>query len=91
MTGEETILDTTLTPPQLARRWGVAADKVNALIRSGQLRALNLATDPNGRPRYRIYLSDVERFEQARSNKPPLPKAQRRRRRREAMAGKEYF
>jgi hypothetical protein len=83
--------DTTLTPPQLARRWGVAAEKVNALINSGQLIAMNLATDPKGRPRYRIYLSEVERFEQARSNKPPAPRAQRRRRREPAMAGKEYF
>lgn len=59
--------DTTLTPPQLARRWGVAPDKVNALINSGQLRAVNLAVKANGRPRYRIYLSEIERFEQART------------------------
>jgi hypothetical protein len=80
----------TLTPPQLARRWGVAADKVNALINSGQLRAVNLAVNPRGRPRYRIYLSEVERFEAARSTKPPIPK-QRRRRRSAATTGKEYF
>jgi hypothetical protein len=61
----------TLTPPQLARRWGVASEKVNALINSGQLRAVNLAANPNGRPRYRIYLSEVERFEEARSTKLP--------------------
>lgn len=81
--------ETTLTPPQLARRWGVAADKVNALIRSGQLRAVNLAVNPNGRPRYRIYMSEIIRFEEARSTKPPLPKPQRRRR--HVAAGKEWF
>ena len=59
----------TLTPPQVARRWGVANEKVSDLIHSGQLEAINLATDPAGRPRYRIYLSEVERFEQTRSSK----------------------
>lgn len=62
--------DTTLTPPQLARRWGVAAEKVNQLINSGQLRAINLAENPDGRPRYRIYLSEVERFEDERATCP---------------------
>lgn len=81
----------TLTPPQLARRWGVAAEKVNALINSGQLRAVNLAVDPKGRPRYRIYLSEVERFEETRSSKPPIPKQTGRRRRTAAKAVKEYF
>ena len=81
----------TLTPPQLARRWGVAAEKVNALINSGQLQAINLAKDPQGRPRYRIYLSEVERFEDSRSTKPPATKQQRRRRRELATVGKDYF
>ena len=65
-----------LTPPQLARRWGIAADKVLQLINSGQLKGVNLAVNPNGRPRYRIYLSEVKRFEQARSR---------------VAAGREYF
>lgn len=46
--------------------WGVAAEKVTALIHSGQLKAINLAVKPNGRPRFRVYLSEVERFEAAR-------------------------
>jgi hypothetical protein len=83
-------MNETLTPPQLARRWGVAPEKVNALINSGQLRAINLAEKPDGRPRYRIYLSEVERFEEARSSKPPAPKPERRRRQ-VATAGKDYF
>jgi excisionase family DNA binding protein len=58
-----------LTPPELAKRWGVAADKVLHLIHTGQLRAINLAQDPKGRPRYRIYMREVERFEEARSTK----------------------
>jgi hypothetical protein len=80
----------TVTPPELARRWGVDASKVLSLINSGQLKAINLATDPRGRPRYRIYMSEVERFEEARSTKPP-PRKLRRRRRAAATAGKVYF
>lgn len=80
----------TLTPPKLARRWGVAPDKVTALIRSGQLAAINLALNPRGRARWRIYLSEVLRFEEARANRAPAPKPQRRRRQM-VMSGKEYF
>jgi excisionase family DNA binding protein len=57
---------TKLTPPELARRWGVSSDKVRAWIESGELRAINLATRPSGRPRYRIDLADVLAFEQRR-------------------------
>lgn len=71
----------TLTPPELARRWGVEAWKVNSLINSGQLRAINLALKPHGRPRYRIYLSEIERFEASRTSQPPVPKVRHRRRR----------
>ena len=79
-----------MTPPQLATRWGVAAEKVLALIHSGQLKAVNLAVDPRGRPRFRIYLREVDRFEEMRATKPPISK-QRRRRRIPETAGKEYF
>ena len=80
----------TMTPPRLARRWGVAPEKILQLIHSGQLRAVNLAVDPKGRPRWRIHLSEIERFEESRSSRPPLPK-QPRRRRRESSTGREYF
>lgn len=80
-----------LTPPQLAVRWGVKADKVLALINSGELKAMNLATNAKGeRPRWKIRLEDVRAFEDARSNKPPVAKPTGRRRR-EAATGKEYF
>jgi hypothetical protein len=74
----------------LARELGVDAEKIHALIRSGELRAVNLAVNANGqRPRYRILRSEVERFLQARSTRPP--EQTRRRRRALAAAGKEYF
>lgn len=56
-----------ITPPQLARKWGVSPEKVRGFIKSGELRAGNFATDPNGdRPRYRIDPDDVRRFEASR-------------------------
>jgi len=44
-----------------------AADKVLTWIKSGELRAVNIATNPRGRPRYLIDLKDVEAFEARRS------------------------
>jgi hypothetical protein len=63
--------DDTYSPPQLAKRWGVAHEKVLILIKTGQLRAVNLAVNPKGRPRYRIFSAEVQRFEEARSNHRP--------------------
>ena len=57
------------TPPELARRYGVEPCKVIAWIRSGELRALNVATRATGRPRYLIGEEDIARFEQGRSTK----------------------
>ncbi len=79
-----------LSPPQLARRWKVSNDKILRLINNGSLKAINFAVSPTGRPRYRIRLSEIERFEEARTTKPPQPK-QRRRRRTAVSTGREYF
>jgi hypothetical protein len=87
--GETMDTEKYLTPPELGKLWEVGGDKVLALIHSGQLRAVNLAVKDSGRPRFRIAESEIRRFENARSSKPPVPKV-RRRRRREAT-GKEYF
>ena len=85
------LIEQYLTPPQLAARWGVKADKVIALIHRNELKAVNLALDGNGqRPRWKISIEEVRRFEESRSNKPPEPKPKRRRRR-EVTTGKEYF
>lgn len=72
---------TKMTPPQLAKRWGVAPAKVVAWILSGELRAINAATNPNGeRPRYLIDVSDVDLFERSRAVVAPRPAAKQRRR-----------
>lgn len=78
-----------LTPPALSRRWGVNTAKIYALIASGEIAAINLAVDPNGKPRMRIKLTEVDRFEASRSTKKPEPLP--RRRRRIAAPAKDFF
>jgi hypothetical protein len=73
---------TKFTPPELARRWGIDKAKVLAWIRSGELRAINVATRPTGRPRYLIDQHDVFVFEQAREVIPACPPPRVRRNRR---------
>ena len=61
-----------LTPPQLANRWRISVAKVLTWIRSGELRAFDMSTKPGGRPRYRIYEEDVQRFERSREARPDV-------------------
>jgi hypothetical protein len=56
-----------LTPPELARRYGVNVGKVLGWVHSGELNALNLASRLGGRPRYFIRRQDLEDFETRRS------------------------
>ena len=69
-----------LSVPEIARRYTCDPHKVAAWIRSGELRAVNLATSAGGRPRWRISPSDLALFEAARSA-GPQPRTIRRRRR----------
>jgi len=68
-----------VTPPALAREYGVDVQKILAWIKRGELRAVNLATDPNGRPRYAIDRADILTFELSRQVQPPPPRVRRRR------------
>ena len=58
------------TPPEIARRFGIAEAKVITWIEAGELRAINAATKPNGRPRYLIDVCDVQAFERRRAVNP---------------------
>ncbi len=59
-------------PRALARRWSVCVDKVLRFIQTGELRAFNVASKESRRPRYRISIEEVRRFEeQTRSAAPP--------------------
>ena len=71
-----------LTPPELARRWGVSADKITFFILSGELRAIDASLrrgGGGGRPRYLIDEADIEAFEAGRQVTPPLPEPRRKR------------
>ncbi len=67
------------TPPRLAKRWLVKPDKVLRFIRSGELRAINVASFGSLRPRYVITAEAVAEFERRRSSQPP-PASPRKRR-----------
>ena len=70
----------TLTPPQVAERFRVSPDKVRSWILSGQLRAIDISTHPEiGRPRWRIYPTDLIAFENSRMARPPVKPTRRRR------------
>jgi hypothetical protein len=58
-----------LTPPRLADRWGVSTDKILSLVRSGELRAINIS-EGRQRARYLIDLADIEEFERRRQTRP---------------------
>lgn len=83
-------------PRELAARWGVSIDKVLAFIRTGELRAFNVASQSSKRPRYRIPVDEVRRFEeQTRAaapqlNSEPKPKRQKKRAA-NATARRTYF
>jgi len=63
----------TLTPPQLAKEWGISPDKVLGWIRSGELKARNVSQGT--RPRYLIDREALESF------RPPREKPAKQRRR----------
>lgn len=81
-----------MSPPALAKKWGVSPGKIVSFIRTGELRAINVAQSSCHRPRYLIDIIDVERFEQARQVIPDGGLSTTQRLRRKAAAGvKEFF
>lgn len=70
----------TIAPPELARRYRVNVDKVRGWINTGELRAVNVASKPGGRPRWRISEAAIEAFELRRSAVVPTKTTRRRRR-----------
>ncbi len=65
---------TKLTPPQLAKRWGISPEKVIAWIKRGELAAIDVSATRGGRPRYRIDETDIADFEQSRRVVTELPR-----------------
>lgn len=70
-----------LTPPQVAKRYGVSPDTVRAWIVSGNLRAVNVG-EGRQRPRYRVPAEALKELDAKRPARvAPKAPAQRRRRR----------
>ena len=65
------------TPPQIAARYGCKAETVVGWIRSGELKALNLAKRGSMKPRFRVSPEALEAFELARSVVPREPTVRR--------------
>ena len=63
-------MNSSQTPPEYARSRRVKPDKVLAWIASGELAAINVATKPDGRPRWIITIEAIAEFEQRRSSRP---------------------
>jgi|GEM_PF-1788774 len=81
--------DRMMTPPEVAQQWRIKHEKVLTWIRSGELRAINVATKPGGRPTYRIDPDDLRVFVDRRAAVVPPRQHQRRRRRKQPF--KEFF
>jgi hypothetical protein len=63
--------------------WGLLPRGVvlwRGAVGAGELRAFNFATKDSKRPRYRIWLADLERFKDSRLVIPSAPVVQQRRR-----------
>jgi len=66
-----------LTPPKIASECGVEVAKVHAWIRSGELKAINLAEKIGGRPRWKVEPAEWEAFKGRRATTPPMVRARR--------------
>ena len=71
-------IKTKMTPPELARRWGISADKVTYWISTGELRAIDASLKRGERPRYLIDVADVEAFENSRTVIPAVKPTRRK-------------
>ena len=80
---------TKLTPPQIAARYGVSAEKVLKWIANGEIKAFNAATSAKGRPRWLIDEADLTAFEARRAAQ--VRPAARPRRRKAAAGIIEFF
>jgi len=81
-------MNRTFSPPQLAKRYGCKVNKIHHWIRAGELQAVNVASRPDGQPRWRISEESLAAFELRRASQP-TPKPSRRRQ--TQAPGREWF
>ena len=72
---------------KIAELLGVRQHQILALIRSGELRAIDISLQPGGRRRWRINSDDFDGFILRRTHQVAAP----RRRRRKPRNVKQYF
>ena len=67
-----------LSPPEVAKRYGVSPDTVRAWIENGQLKATNIGQGKK-KPRFRIEPQSLEEFDRKRTaeSRPPTPSKRR--------------
>ena len=63
----------------LMEKWGASEQTVLAVINSGELPAINIASRVGGRPRWRISDEAIAEFEASRTTTKPTPPAPRKR------------
>ena len=80
-----------LTTSDIAEMLGVAIDKVHGWLASGELRAINVAQRPGGRPRWRISRADLDAFLSARASTPATTTVRPVRRRRAPVEVTQYY
>lgn len=68
-----------MTPNEVAYRYGVGIRKVLGWIERGELKAVNVATDPKKQPRWSILPGFIEEFERSRAPKVQKPAPRTRR------------
>ncbi|MBV8072093.1 MAG: helix-turn-helix domain-containing protein [Acidobacteriaceae bacterium] len=83
---------TNLTPPEAARELRCAVEKIHGWIRSGALKAINVATCLGGQPRWVIERKHLDEFKAARSNATlPPPRSRQPRQPRSRFAGTAFY
>jgi DNA-binding transcriptional LysR family regulator len=77
-----------MTPPEAGKLLRMKADRIITLIRSGELKASNIATRLSGRPRFRIAAADLADFLERRAAAAiSAPTPRRRRKKKDRPAG----
>ena len=74
-------LPPTFSPGQLAKNLGITVDKVLNWIHNGTLEAIDVSSNQQGRPRYRIDAEAIAKFKAARHQAPPPSRSSRRKNR----------
>lgn len=82
---------TKLTPPEIAKQWGIGYGKVMGWIRSGELRAIDVSGRCGGQPRYLVDVADLAAFEERRSNQASRKPTTRRRQPRSMEGVIQFF